>query len=48
MFTGQIGARAVVPQHVGPRIRAVGIGVMAAAPILVILAILFLRHESPL
>ena len=48
LFTGQIGARAVLPQHVGPRVRAVAIGVMAAAPILVILAILFLRHESPL
>jgi hypothetical protein len=48
LFTGQIGARAVLPRHVGPRLRAVAIGVMAAAPILVILAILFLRHESPL
>jgi hypothetical protein len=48
LFTGQIGGRAVLPQHkVGPRVRAVAAGVMAAAPVLVILAILFLKHESP-
>ena len=48
LFTGQIGARAALPRHAGPRVRAVATGVMAAASILVILAILFLRHESPL
>jgi hypothetical protein len=48
LFTGPIGARAVLPQHARPRVRAVAVGLMAAAPLLVILALLFLRHESPL
>jgi hypothetical protein len=48
LFIGPMGARAVLPQHAGPRVRAVVTGLMAAAPLLVILAMLFLRHESPL
>jgi hypothetical protein len=47
-FIGPMGARAVLPEYVGPRVRGVVIGLMAAAPLLVILAMLFLRHESPL
>jgi hypothetical protein len=48
LFAGPIGARAVLPRHAGPRVRAVTVGLMAVAPLLVILATLFLRHESPL
>jgi hypothetical protein len=48
-FSGQIGARLILPRNwPGPRIRAVATGVMAMAPIMVILVILILRHDSPL
>jgi hypothetical protein len=47
-FIGPMGARAVLPEHAGPRVRAVAVGLMAAAPLLVIIAMLFLRHENPL
>jgi hypothetical protein len=49
VFAGQIGARLILPpDRPGPRIRAVATGVMAMTPIAVILAILILRHDSPL
>jgi hypothetical protein len=49
LFAGQIGAQLILPRKwPGPRIRAVATGVMAMAPIVVILVILFLRHDSPL
>jgi hypothetical protein len=48
-FVGQIGARLILPRNwPGSRIRAVATGVMAMAPIMVILVILILRHDSPL
>jgi hypothetical protein len=48
-FVGHAAARIVLPRHqVGSRIRAVATGVMAAATVVPILIILFLRHESPL
>jgi hypothetical protein len=49
LFAGQIGTQFILPRgRPGPRIRAVATGVMAATPIVVILVILFLRHDSPL
>jgi hypothetical protein len=47
-FIGHTGARAVLPRHQpGSRVRAVATGVIAAATVVPILIILFLRHESP-
>jgi hypothetical protein len=49
LFAGQLAARALLPRAwPGPRIRAVAVGIMAASPIVAILAILALRHDSPL
>ena len=48
LFAGQIGARFLLPQdRVGPRVRAVLTGVLAALPIVAIAAILSLRNDSP-
>jgi hypothetical protein len=44
---GPMGARALLP-HAGPRVRAVAVGLLAAAPLLMIIVMLFLRHENPL
>ena len=47
-FIGHTGARTVLPRHQpGSRVRAVATGVIAAATVVPILIILFLRHESP-
>ncbi len=49
LFAGQVGARFVLPQgRFDRRIRRVLIGLMAASPIPVIVAILILRHPNPL
>lgn len=47
LFAGQLGARLLPPQRIGPRLRAVLTGAMAAAPIVVVLAILLSRHDLP-
>ena len=49
LFIGQIGARALLPQgRINPRVRAIAAGLLAASPVVVIVVLLFLRHDSPL
>ncbi len=48
LFVGRLGARLLLPKRLArPAVRAVATGLIAAITVVPILAILFLRHESP-
>jgi hypothetical protein len=47
-FAGQVGARLLMPKgRPGPRLRGIAVSLLAASPIVVVLALLFLRHDNP-
>lgn len=49
LFAGQVGARVLLPQgRAGARMRRLSIALLGAAPVPVIVAILFLRHPNPI
>lgn len=50
LVTGQIGARVLLPsgRRLGARLRRLSVALLAAAPVAVIVAILFLRHPNPI
>jgi len=48
LAAGQVGASWLLPTaRPGPRLRGIAQTLMAATPIVVIVALLFLRHDSP-
>ena len=47
-YAGEVGARLLPPKRFRGRVRQVLVGTFAASPILLVMAVLFLRHPESL